>query len=94
MQAGERLRSGDFFSKLVPGQDLFLVENPTDPQGPPITGGRLRVVWPDSRHRYPWQPGCDPDCARQALILDTEGLDVESLHLLLSRTGKIENPHG
>ena len=89
VQAGQRLEAGMFFSSLLPGKDLFLVENPVDPSGPPTTQGRLRLIWPDEGHHYPWQPQCTPECARQALILGDEGLDAESLRLLMAHSEEI-----
>lgn len=85
--AGERLRNGDFFSDLARGYDLFLVRNPAAPHGPPLTGGRLRLVWPDARHRYPWHADCAADCAAQRLMAPTGGLDLPALKLLLSHSG-------
>ena len=82
--AGERYRSGDFFSNLVEGFDLFLVENPVSMNGPPVTQGRLRLIWPDARSKYPWNDDCDPQCATQRFVLPQDGLDLESLYALLA----------
>ena len=81
---GTRLKAGEFFSDLKRGYDFFLVENPVDPEGPPVTGGRLRLIWPDANHRFPWQPDCDPYCAAQSLLLDWAGLDAGRLQQLLN----------
>ncbi|MDH4246645.1 MAG: DUF4262 domain-containing protein [Deltaproteobacteria bacterium] len=79
IKAGERFSSGDFFSNLVKGYDLLLVRNPLDPDGKPLTGHRLRLVWPDALHRYPWHPDCDAQCALQRLILPEDGLTLEGM---------------
>jgi len=88
IKAGERLHAGDFFSDLLKGYDLFVVENPIDPEGPPLTDGRLRVIWPDARHRYPWQPDCDPDCAAQSILIEPDRLDMHGLELLFTFAGR------
>ncbi len=88
VRAGQRLRAGEFFSDLKKGYDLFLVDNPIDPGGPPVTGGRLRLVWPDARHRYPWQPECEPYCAAQSRLVEPDGLDVDGLEVLLAHSGR------
>jgi len=84
--AGERLRSGDFFSNVFKGFDVFVVDNPIEPGGPPLTGGRLRAIWPDAQHRYPWQHGCDADCAVQGLLIEPDGLDAHGLEVLFTHT--------
>jgi len=89
VKAGERLKAGDFFSNVLSGHDLFIVENPIDPEGPPLTSGRLRVVWPDARGRYPWQPACEPTCAAQSLLIEPDGLNMHGLELLFSHTGPL-----
>jgi hypothetical protein len=88
IKRGERLGAGDFFSNVLHGYDLFIVENPVDPEGPPLTGGRLRVIWPDARHRYPWQPGCDADCAAQSLLIEPDRLDMHGLEVLFTHAGR------
>jgi hypothetical protein len=87
VKAGERLKSGEFFSDLLHGFDLFLVENPVDPTGPAVTGGRLRVIWPDARHRYPWQPDCESVCAAQSLLIEPDGLNLHGLEALFANAG-------
>lgn len=88
VKSGQRLRSGDFFSDLLRGYDLFVVNNPIDPGGPPITGGRLRLIWPDAHGRFPWQPDCDPSCTVQALILEPDGMNIQGLETLLAHSGR------
>jgi len=83
IKQGARFQSGDFFTDLVEGYDLFLVNNPVSPNGPPLTGERLRLVWPDARNRYPWHSDCEADCSRQRLIPDTSGIELSDLKLLL-----------
>jgi Domain of unknown function (DUF4262) len=85
---GERLCAGDFFSNVLKGHDVFVVENPIDPEGPPLTGGRLRAIWPDARGRYPWQPGCEPNCAAQSVLIEPDGLNMHGLELLFTFTGR------
>ncbi len=87
IRAGERLEPGTFFSNLKKGYDFFLVDNPIDLEGPPVTGKRLRLIWPDANHRFPWHADCDPYCAAQSLLLDWDGIDEKGLHSLLSNTG-------
>jgi Domain of unknown function (DUF4262) len=87
--AGERLVAGEFYSGVLRGWDLFVVDNPIDPEGPPLTGGRLRVIWPDARARYPWQPDCDPLCAAQAMLIEPDGLDLHGLEVLFANAGRI-----
>lgn len=87
--AGKRYRSGDFLSDLVPGFDLFLVENPIDPAGEPITGGRLRLVWPDAEHRYPWHADCEARCACQRFIPPPADVSLEALQAQLGVLGRI-----
>lgn len=87
IQAGERFRSGDFFHSLAESHDLLLVENPADPTGAPITGGRLRLVWPDAQQRYPWDANCSDPCAAQTYIPPICGIDLENLHLLAGVPG-------
>jgi Domain of unknown function (DUF4262) len=84
--AGQRFRPGDFFSDLVRGYDLFLVDNPLALDGPPLTGGRLRLVWPDAAHRYPWHADCDAACAVQRLLPCSEGLELPDLQVLLAHS--------
>jgi hypothetical protein len=86
IKGGQRLEAGDFFSDLKRGYDFFLVDNPIDPDGPPLTGNRLRLIWPDAQHRYPWHADCDPYCEAQGLLLEPDGMDVEGLAKLLSFT--------
>ncbi len=88
VRSGTRLCGGEFFSDILKGYDLFIVENPLDPDGPPITGGRLRVVWPDANHRYPWHADCDPYCATQGMLLEPEGIDRHGLAVLLRYSGR------
>lgn len=87
IQQGEKFVAGDFFSGLTPGYDLILVENPCDPNGPPLTGGRLRMCWPDKNHRYPWDHDCDKYCAVQTYLPPIEGINLEGIHLMLGTLG-------
>ena len=87
IRSGEKFQSGDFFSDLSPGYDLFLLENPANPDGQPITGGKLRLIWPDSNNRYPWDADCTAYCASQTFIPPITGIDLEGLHQLLSVLG-------
>ncbi len=89
IKAGERFKAGDFFSNVLRGHDLFIVENPIDPEGPPLTGGRLRVIWPDARARYPWHPDCDPGCAAQCVLIEIDGLNMHGLEVLFSYAGRL-----
>lgn len=89
IKAGERLRAGDFFSDVLKGYDLFIVENPVEPEGPPLTGGRLRVIWPDAKHRYPWQPECEPMCSAQSLLLEPDGLNLDGLEALFANAKRL-----
>jgi hypothetical protein len=86
IRAGERYRAGDIPTGLVRGYDLLLVNNPSDLYGPALTGRRLRLVWPDPAHRYPWHEDCDPVCASQRLIPSTQGLELDDLEVLLAHT--------
>ena len=87
IQNGEKFQAGDFFSGITPGYDLILVENPADPNGPPITGGRLRMCWPDKNHRYPWDHDCETYCAVQTWLPPIEGINLENIHQLMSVLG-------
>ena len=89
IRSGELFKAGDFFSNVLKGHDLFIVENPIDPEGPPLTGGRLRVIWPDARARYPWHPDCDPGCAAQAVLIEPDGLNMHGLEVLFANTGRL-----
>ncbi len=86
---GTRYSSGDFISDLVPGFDLFLVQNPLDPDGAPVTGGRLRLIWPDARHRYPWHRDCERRCAAQAYVPPPSGVDLATLQTQLGMLGLV-----
>lgn len=88
IKAGNRLSAGDFFSDLKKGYDFFLVENPVEPDGPAVTGGRLRLIWPDARHRYPWHPDCEEYCTVQTLLLEDDSLTMEGLETLLRYSGE------
>lgn len=92
VKSGQILTAGDFYSDLKKGYDFFLVENPADPNGPPVTGGRLRLIWPDSRHRFPWNAGCDPLCSKQSLLLEEDGLNIDGLESILTYTPRVSNP--
>ena len=83
IQAGNRFQAGDFFSDLVSGYDLFLVDPPQD-SNMPAGSGRLRLVWPDANHRYPWHDDCDAYCTVQRQASPGDGLDMESLYALLA----------
>ncbi|MDH5752461.1 MAG: DUF4262 domain-containing protein [Deltaproteobacteria bacterium] len=85
IKEGVRFHSGDFFSDMVRGYDLFLVRNPLNPDGPSLTGKRLRLVWPDARHRYPWHSDCDADCAVQRLLPRIEGLSLEGFRAMMAQ---------
>ena len=63
---GEKFHANCHFEDIVDGVDLILVENPIDPQGKPMTNGRLRLIWPDENNLYPWQRGCEEDCQQAA----------------------------
>lgn len=89
IKAGRRYRCGDFVSDLVPGFDLFLVENPADPAGSASTDGRLRLVWPDAQHRYPWHSDCEARCARQRFIPPPSDISLDHLTSQLSVLGQI-----
>ncbi len=88
VKSGQILKAGDFYSDLKKGYDFFLVDNPIDPEGPPVTGKRLRLIWPDKNHRYPWHPDCDPYCAAQSLMLEWDGIDVKGLERLMAHTAE------
>jgi len=92
IREGRRLEPGEFFSDVLKGFDLFVVDNPIDPAGPPVTGNRLRVIWPDADHRYPWQPDCDPGCAAQSILIEPDGLDLHGLELLFAHVGRTPRP--
>ena len=68
---GEKFHSNCHFEDIVDGVDLILVENPIDPQGKPMTNGRLRLVWPDENNLYPWQKGCEEECLIQQWFPDS-----------------------
>ena len=86
---GTRYRNGDFISDLALGYDLFLVENPHDPDGAPMTSGRLRLVWPDANHRYPWHKDCERRCAVQAYIPPQTDVELPHLHTQLGVLGAL-----
>ena len=71
VKLGEVYNPGSVISELVEGFDLMMVTNPLNPQGPPSTNGRLRLIWPDSNHRYPWEEGCEANCLTQQLLPDS-----------------------
>ena len=85
---GERLKRGEFYSGVLKGWDLFVVDNPIDPEGPPLTNGRLRIIWPDANARYPWHPDCDPLCTAQSLLLEPDGLNLHGLEVLFANAGR------
>ena len=87
VRKGETFQAGDFISGTIPGRELILVENPADPNSDPITGGRLRLVWPDANFRYPWDHDCDQKCAVQTYLPPVEGLNLEGIHLLIDVLG-------
>jgi hypothetical protein len=87
--AGERLKPGEFYAGVLKGWDVFVVDNPIDPEGPPLTGGRLRAIWPDRNAHYPWQPACEPDCAAQAVLIEPDGLTRHGLEVLFAHAGRI-----
>ncbi|MBI3993150.1 MAG: DUF4262 domain-containing protein [Candidatus Lambdaproteobacteria bacterium] len=89
IQDGMRYRNGDFVSDLAAGYDLFLVENPCDPEGAPMTSGRLRLVWPDAHYRYPWHQGCERRCAAQAFIPPPSDVELQHLHCQLGVLGAV-----
>ena len=92
IRAGQRLASGEFFSDVLKGFDLFVVDNPVDLNGPPLTGERLRVVWPDAQHRYPWQPGCEAVCAAQSMLIEPDHLNIHGLEVLFTHVGRAPRP--
>ena len=71
VRQGESFPIGTTLSGLIDNYDLKLVMNPFDPLGDSITNGRLRVIWPDANHHYPWDEGCSLDCLRQQLCPDS-----------------------
>ncbi len=71
VKQGAKLKAGMAISDFVEGYELLLVTNPADPNGAPTTNGRLRLIWPDTNHRYPWDADCAPDCAIQSLLPDS-----------------------
>ena len=89
IREGKLLKAGDFYSDLKPGYDFYVVENPIDPEGPPVTGGRLRLVWPDANHRFPWHPDCDPYGSTQSILLEDDGIDFEGLAELMAYGARV-----
>ena len=68
VKSGVRLQSGQKITEFVEGYELILMNDFPDAHGHPANSERLRLIWPDMNHCYPWQAGCDADCARQTLI--------------------------
>ena len=68
---GEKFHANYHFEDIVDGVALILVENPIDPQGKPMTNGRLRLIWPDENNLYPWQRGCEEECLIQQWFPDS-----------------------
>lgn len=68
VKCGTRLAAGMAITEFVEGYELLLVANPINPQGAPTLNGRLRLIWPDANHYYPWDPDCDEACSQQTLL--------------------------
>ncbi len=68
VKQGTELKNGMTISDFVEGYELMLVTNPSDPNGEPTIDGRLRLIWPDTNHRYPWDNDCAADCSIQSLL--------------------------
>ena len=71
IKCGENFENKSIIDDLVDEVELMLVHNPLDPNGPAITSGRLRLIWPDEDHRYPWEKGCDSECTIQLWFPDS-----------------------
>ncbi len=71
VKLGQRYHHLSVIDDMVEDIELLLVHNPLDPEGEPILNGRLRLVYPDSQGRYPWESGCDDDCLVQLLFPDS-----------------------
>lgn len=72
VKEGEVYDKGDKITDMIEGYTLWLVRNPKDPEGDDLIKKRLRVIWPDSEKRYPWDKKCEPDCAKQQVIHATQ----------------------
>jgi len=79
IKRGMQLENGMVISELVEGYKFILVMNPSDPDGPPITNGYLRLIWPDSNHFYPWESDCEESCLFQTQLIDPSSVKVETL---------------
>ncbi|MGA1599595.1 MAG: DUF4262 domain-containing protein [bacterium] len=86
VKEGKKFQHLAVIDDMVENTELMLVHNPIDPEGEPVLNGRLRLIYPDSQHRYPWEAGCDEDCLVQLLFPDStipnrELLEAEGLLL-------------
>lgn len=68
VKGGVKLEVGEKVTELVDNFEFMLVTNPFDPSGTPCTNGRLRLIWQDGAHQYPWDPGCDDACFLQTIL--------------------------
>lgn len=71
VKAGLRLESGRTITEFVEGYEFILLNDFSDPQGQPANSERLRLIWQDSNHCYPWDADCEEECAMQTLIPKT-----------------------
>lgn len=90
VKAGQKFKRGDVLTDLVEDYELILVINPSDPKSEiSLTNNRLRIIWPDSNHLYPWDNDCEEECGRQRLIPDST-LPLQQLYEeLLSQPEKM-----
>ncbi|MBF0237306.1 MAG: DUF4262 domain-containing protein [SAR324 cluster bacterium] len=72
IKMGQQFTHGSLIDEIIEGYELMLVHNPLDPQGMPLLEGRLRLIWPDSQHRYPWHQDCDSGCQVQAQLFSEQ----------------------
>lgn len=79
---GERLEAGRVISEFVEGYEFILVRNPSDPNGSPSTNGKLRLIWPDGNHYYPWDRGCEENCLAQTQLIDSYSIGTEKIDLV------------
>ncbi len=69
---GSSFEIGSVITELVEDYEFLFVMNPLNPDGPPVTENRLRLIWPDSNALYPWDVGCEEGCAVQCLLPDAD----------------------